>query len=382
MSIGTNAKRAVCFLIALAVLCLLPTGVRAQNFTTFTEWRVPTAATQPLYIAVSGNNGAYFAEQFGGKIGFLDIRQNVITEWTLPAGSQPTRAVPQGQKVALVEENGHVGVFDPNGSTVTEWTVPLIESFSLPLGVASQGKLMFFTDFFQGVVGMVDTSTDEVTLWRMPGGFRLPNQMVLSGPSSNLQVWVADSVGIISMLNPDTDTFTEWSVPLRPFRPVLQNLAIAPDGSVLFQDFVNDFVGTLNPTANLIREWLVPTPNSQPVNVAVLSPDIAAFVEESGNRIGTLDLTTTPNFVNAVTPTVTTVTPITFVVTPQITALPKTITLVTPIVTPASRLVTDGFIEYPVPTAGSGPVGLSLNSNRAIIFTESSAAGNSIGLLR
>jgi virginiamycin B lyase len=383
MSTISPRRRALTLSVGLAVVALSATAVPAQDFTTFTEWRIPAPASQPLYMSASGNNGAYFAEQFAGKIGFLDTRKSLLTEWTLPAGSQPTGAVPQGQKVAFAEENGHVAILDPNGSTLTEWAVPVIESFSLPLGVATQGKLLFFTDYFQGVVGMLNTSTNEMTLWPMPGApSRRPNQMVLNGPASRLQVWVADSVGIISVLDPSTNTFTEWHVPPQPSQPVFQNLAIAPDGSLLFQEFVNSRVGVLTPSANLLRQWLVPTPSSFPVNVAVLAPGLMAFAEQEGNRIGTLDLATTPTSTEAVTPTATAVTPSVFVVPPTLTALAQTVTPITPTVTGASRTVTGGFVEYPVPTPLSGPVGLATNSNGAILFTESSAAGNSVGLLR
>jgi streptogramin lyase len=307
----------------------------------------------------------------------------VITEWTLRVGSEPTGAAPQGQKVAFAEEDGHVAVLDPNGSTLTEWEVPLIETVRLPLGVATQGKFIFFTDYLQGAIGMLNTSNDQMTLWRMPGApFRRPNQMVITGPSSNFQVWVADSVGWISMLSPATNTFTEWPAPPITQQPVLQNLAITANGIVIFNDFVNSMVGVLDPAANFIREWSVPTANSYPVNVAALTRDIIVFAEQQGDRIGTLDLNTAPDLATAITPTVTTVTPTIQVVNPNTTAVATTVTPVAPTITGASRFITGGFAEYPIPTPFSGPVGLSINSNGAILFTESSSAGNRIGLLQ
>ena len=366
----------------LILVCLFSGIANAQNFTTFREWSVATPASQPLYMTVSGNNGVYFAEQFGGKIGFLDTNKDVITEWTVPLGSEPTGAVPQGQHVAFAEENGHVAVLEPNGSTLTEWEVPLIQGFRLPLGVATQGKNLFFTDFLQGVIGVLNTSTNEITLWSMPGGpTRRPNQMVLAGPSSGLQAWIADSVGLISMLDPATNTFTEWRLPSISVQPVPQNVALAADGTVIFNDFFDGTVGVLSPVSNLIREWTVPTAGSSPVNVGVLDRGVVAFAEQFGNRIVTLDLGAPPDLVVAVTPIITTVTPVTFVVQPQVTVVPRTITPVTPTVTGASRVVTGGFVEYIVPTPASGPVGLSINSNGAILFTESSFAGNRIGIL-
>jgi len=372
----------------VVVLCVLASAlcISAQTdkvFTTFSEWPVPAAASEPLYMSASGNNGVYFAEQFAGKFGFLDTNTNVFTEWTLAAGSQPVNAAPQGQNVAFAEENGHVALLATDTAILTEWSVPVIlGTSSQPFGAAYTGNFIFFTDYLQGVIGMVNTSNDEITLWPMPGApDRRPNQMVLSGPASNPQVWVADSLGKISMLETATGVFTEWTVPSEGLRPVLQNLSIAADGSVAFQDFVNAKIGVLNPASNLIREWAVPTSNASPVNVAFLSLSLLAFAEESANRIGTMDLRVAPlDLEQAVAPEITVVSPEVLVAAPTFTVPFQTRTLVPPLITGVDRLISGGFDEYPIPTPLSGPVGLSVNSNGAILFTESSA--NKIGLLQ
>ncbi|HKA00140.1 MAG TPA: hypothetical protein VKE70_26700 [Candidatus Solibacter sp.] len=115
-------------LSTLASLFIFAGTVAAQNFTIFIEWPIPGTFPEPLEFASSGNNGAYFSEYLGNKIGFLDINKNVITEWTLPPGTYPLRMVSQGQKVAFAEaiQNGKIGLLDPNGSSLTEWAIPQI----------------------------------------------------------------------------------------------------------------------------------------------------------------------------------------------------------------------------------------------------------------
>src|SRR5262249_12818890 len=206
-----------------------------------------------------------------------------------------------------------------------------------------------------------------------------PSSIVVVGPSSALQVWVGGENGTISMLDPATNTFRDWAIPTAGGSSIL-NIAVASDGSVIFHDALNNTIGLLNPATNIIRQWRVPTTNSYPVEVAVLSPGVAAFTEQFGNRIGTLNLSATPNQETAVAPTIMTVTPAVQVVSPKITTLAKTITTVTPTVTGASRVVTGGFVEYIVPTQNSFPAGLATDSNRGILFAE--AAGNKIGLLQ
>ena len=56
-----------------------------------------------------------------------------------------------------------------------------------------------------------------------------------------------------------------------------KNVALAADGTVIFNDFFDGTVGVLSPMSNLIREWTVPTASSSPVNVGVLDRGVVAF---------------------------------------------------------------------------------------------------------
>jgi streptogramin lyase len=366
-----------------AILCIaLPAVAVAQNFTTFTEWTLPTANSGPADIAIAGKSTMYFSA--GSKIGFLDTGKNTVTEWSIPNTTFVLGLNLQGQKVAFgAWVSGTVGLLDPNGNSVSQWAVPPIGTSSpLITGVTSQGKTIFFADWGQGAMGSLNPSTNQITLWPMPLG-KLPQRMTVAGSTSALQVWVADQTGVISMLKPGANTFTEWQMPLppgAPFAPSVYTVAIRADGTVLFEDVENSMIGVLNPATNLFSEWTMPTAFSAPLGVASLSATVAAFTEQFVNKVGTLDLTAPPDFQAAVAPAITTVTPIMSVVAPSVAAVAQTVTPLTPVVTGASRTVTGGFTEYPVPTPNALPFLLGVNTNEAIFFSE--LGGNKIGLLQ
>src|SRR2546425_13376696 len=112
MSRYSHLGRHAFFLIILVVV-FFHAVARAQNFTTFTEWQVPTAGSEPLTVVPASKNSAFFAERSASKIGFVDMNQNEITELTLPAGSAPHGLIAQGRNVVFCAQNGHVAVVDP-----------------------------------------------------------------------------------------------------------------------------------------------------------------------------------------------------------------------------------------------------------------------------
>jgi len=373
-------------------LCFYPAG-HAQTFTRFAEWLIPTSGSGPTNVAPTGGSGMYFTELNSGKIGFLDMNTNLLTEFTLPAGAFPRGLAVQGQRVAFAEGNSYIGsligrgkiaLLDSATYVLTEWSIPQITpGTSAPAQVSMLGPLIFFSDSNQGTIGMLDTSTNLMTQWLLPGApvNRSPNGIVVvSGPGSAIEVWAADALSQkISLLMPATNTFTEWAIPDLSGDETLQHLDIQ-NGVVAFQEANFNFVATLTTANNVLREWQLPTGFSQPFYVAWLSPGVLAFSEYSTGRIGTLNVAVGPSFQTAVVPTRMGVAPNVQPVAPAFTVLPPMITAAAPVIRGATRIVTAGFIEYPIPTEFSQPAGLAPGAG-GIVFAEFSNKGNRIGLL-
>ena len=76
-------------IVAFASLGQLCTSLIAQTVS-FTEYPIPTAASQPSRIATGSDGALWFTEFTGNKIG-RSTTAGVITEFTVPtAASQPT----------------------------------------------------------------------------------------------------------------------------------------------------------------------------------------------------------------------------------------------------------------------------------------------------
>jgi len=358
------------FLNQLLLTGSLAVAAQAQNFSTLTEWSIPTPNSFPGQVLASGTSGAYFSELSSGKIGFLDMKRNTITEWTLPAGSSPYGLAADGGNLAFADQGSHVAILDPGTSTLKTWTIPSFNSAPRVLEVAVEGKLIFFSDFNQNLVGMVDTSNNQVTMWTMPGS-RSPRGITIAGKASGVEVWTADTTAFVSRLNPATNTFTEWQAGSEPLE-----IAMEANGNVLISDFFNQ-VFELNPISNIVDAWHLPTPDSEPDNLVAYAPGIAAFAEFQTGRVATLNMTAPTNFHGAITPFTTVVAPITEVVQPQTITLPETISPATSVSSGDSRIVTGGFTEYP---ACCGNVGIATTSKGALLFTMGFT--NRIGMLQ
>ena len=197
-----NASPVQYFLAACLFLNFLP--VHAQNFTSFTTWQIPVSGSGPRDVAPVGAAATYFTELNSSKIGYLDMNANLLTEWTLPSGAYPRGLSAEGQKVAFAEGNSYAGgltglekiaVLDSASGILTEWSIPRItQSIPEPLQVSMLGQFVFFTDSSQGAIGMLDTSTDVMTQWLLPGApvRRAPDGIAATLNQSQIEVWIAD----------------------------------------------------------------------------------------------------------------------------------------------------------------------------------------------
>lgn len=395
-----------CVLIVAATALIAPSvPASAQTITTFTEWPVPTVASEPLHLIPLSNRVVFFTERTASKIGSLNMKQSIITEWPLAMGAGPhgIRILKRddesdGATLVFCEQNGNIARLNSQTNVLTEWPVPT--AGSLPVHSATRGAaLVFFTEFNGNKIGLLNLATDRITEWGIPTVKAFPNGIAISVGNEDeneeeegkagILVWFPEEgdggapPGKIGMLNPATNTFTEWTPPSGSSPSHLR----VSNGRVFFNDFGLNAVGRLNPRTNTITEWTVPTTNSQPEDVQILFSGLVAFTEgpaslggpPGGNKIGTLD-PTTPGMDTVVTPTVTSVTPSQTTVMPKRTTLVPTTMSVKPVVTFVTGVVTGGFVEYPVPTANGGPLGIWQLPNSALIFTEEN--GNKIGLLQ
>jgi streptogramin lyase len=366
-------KRLVTGVLLAASAWLLSSGstAQAQSSRWFTEWTVPTGASEPLFARPVTDDTVFFTERLAGKLGRLNPETNAITEWTVFGFPHDLTFGFGG--VFFANQSGFIGKLMPGTSQVTYWPVAL----GIPEHLKLAGNTVWFTDA-AGRIGRLNLLSGALRLWSIPG----------SDPANGIDIdrtgrFIAFlGVTNVGILDTATNTFYQWAEPVSVTPGT--NGHVQFSGKYLFFASNNPTpLNRLNPVTNIVRSWALPAASGigdLSVRQDEDTEDASATVDftESIGKIATFD-TDAPGVDAPETPTVTPVVPVDSVVTPSTFGVSKTNTTVTPVRTLVTGVRTGEFVEWAVPTAGSLPGGISRLEDEGLLFTE--RTGNKIGLL-
>ena len=150
------AFTAIAFGLILAVTASGETV--AQNFT---EFGVPTAASQPFGMTLGPDGALWFTEFAGNKIGRITTA-GAVTDFNIPTANSQPFSITQGPDGALwfTEVAGNNIGRITTGGTIKEFAVPLVNGGAPnPGGIAlgSDGAL-WFTEITGNVIGRITTA--------------------------------------------------------------------------------------------------------------------------------------------------------------------------------------------------------------------------------
>jgi streptogramin lyase len=232
---------------------------------TTTEFIVPTASSSPYGIAAGPDGNLWFTEQTGDRIGRL-TPTGTIAEFTVPTASSDPNGIAAGPDGNLwfTELNGNkIGRITPTG-TIMEFTVPTASSEPDQIAAGPDGNL-WFTELNGQKIGRI-TPTGTFSEFTVPTGSSDP-QGIAAGPDGN--IWFTELTGNkIGRITP-AGTITEFSSGISGSGP--SGIAPGPDGNLWFTE-QSGKIGRINPTAGTITEFTVPTASSGPQGI-VAGPD-------------------------------------------------------------------------------------------------------------
>ena len=338
---------------------------------TFTEWTIPNSQLL-THVARQGTSTIYFVGGKGNlnKIGKVDLTTNTVTQWVLPTNSVPHYVTLSKLGVAFTAlGTSYIAILNPTTSVFEQWQIPGLSPAHLTLS----GNSIFFTETNTDRIGMLNMSDNSITEWQVPTKNDVPWGMA---QNVSTQVFFVESVSNkIGMLDISTNSISEWAVP-----GVVQIQHIHFNGGlVYFGDSGSSILGNLDPTTNVITEWTAPTTDARVLDLGV-SSGMVWFTEFGTNKIGLLNTKDQTGVPTTVSPVVTVVNP-----TPgpvpviDIAKLNTHSSVVTPTIKPVDGVVSNGVTEWTVPTASSGPVGMTL-SGTAVLFAEHNVT--KVGMLK
>jgi len=182
----------------------------AKSNTFVTEYKIPTACTQPLAITVTPTGQVWFVESNVGRIANFDPTTKSFTEFDNPWWPDGSRSMNWGidysSDDSLWYTDGTADSlwrFDINDESYTAITFPVSEDGSLPQKLQIDGSNAFVNDFTGGKLTVFDISqdTDEVQYVSIvnpipqsfTGDFDLD-----SGDNLWYTNWVPDTTGILA----------------------------------------------------------------------------------------------------------------------------------------------------------------------------------------
>ena len=124
------------------------------------EYCIPTANSQPLYIAAGPDRALWFTENNGNKIGRITT-SGVVTEYVVPtvlSQSFDITAGPDGAPWFTESGGDKIGRITTSG-TITEFTLPTFGLFRLPYGItAGPAGALWFTENAAEQIGRITTA--------------------------------------------------------------------------------------------------------------------------------------------------------------------------------------------------------------------------------
>ncbi len=308
----------------LSSLFALAMGPRAADGETIAEFVIPAPGSYPLGITAGPDGSVWFAEANGNKIGRIS-----------PAG------------------------------TLTEFGIPTPSSSPFGITAAPDGNV-WFTESNLGANG---NKIGRITPAGVITEFMVPNQSggphgITLGPDGAL--WFTELVGNMIGRMTTSGVFTEFPVPTPSAQPWA--ITAGPDGNLWFTEPPANKIGRITP-AGVVTEFTIPTPNSYPNGITAGPDGNVWFTEVSASAIARI--TPTGEVVELGVPV-----HAYDIITgpdgnlwfPQF-ALQGTVRVITP------TFLT--ITEFPVPTPGSLPYGITSMPDGSVWFTEQGA--NRIG---
>ena len=257
----------------------------------FTEYAVPTAASNPFGITSDPNGPLWFTENSGNKIGRITTA-GTITEFQIPtANSGPWGIAYSGNGIWFTENTGNkIGRITPTGS-ITEFPIPTANSG--PRGIVwGPDGAMWFTEANGNKIGRI-TASGVITEFPIP----TPNSLPSAITSYDGDVWFTEAngnkIGRITTTSPIT--ITEFPIPTPGSAPS----DITPGGdcdALWFTEQSGNKIGRMDLGYNCgagtdgalgdIREFSVPTLNSGPRSITLAKDGALWFTELLAGKIG------------------------------------------------------------------------------------------------
>lgn len=248
--------------------------VRSAATAITTEFTIPTSGAGAQSIVAGSDNGMWFTEQLGGKVGrvaTMGAPTGSMQEYKVsgsPYGM--TSAVGPGALLWFTESNtpGGSGTAIGSMNTAGFLSETYTPTYDEPFAIAGDlSGSVWFTEADGSAIGKINTASlniTEVSL-PMPGGAFTTTFGIAVADSG---VWFAEGSGTLGLLTPSTMAIKEF-----PGHSAGGGIAVGPDSNVWFLEDGSSKIGYINPSTQNITDLTIVTPTNGTQSAIVTGPD-------------------------------------------------------------------------------------------------------------
>lgn len=288
----------------------------AKSSTFITEFKIPTACTQPLGITTDSNGNVWFTETNTGNIAKFDPLTKNFTEYENPLWQKHERAMMWG--IGYVSD-GNIWYTDSGHNLIWKFSttdkkyanfhypVTLGEKEAFPQILVTNGKEILVNDFVGKKItsfnlDQVGPSIDYSTI-TSPGNYNFTSAMAVdSNGKIWYTVWIYEKGGNLVRYDPQTGNKTQFNLPPGIFAP--NGISISQDGKIWVTDTASSLFFSFDPQSQHFTKFVTPVPselvfgNSSGLIKAPISRPYWNHVDENGrmwfneqvaNSIGVFD---------------------------------------------------------------------------------------------
>lgn len=257
-----------------------------------TEYAIPTAISGPSAITPGPDGNVWFTEVGCGVGKIAKITPaGAITEYALPNNCAKPRGIttgPDGNLWITEAGNQRIAKFVIATGAVTEYRLPAgSDPYWIMVGPDNK---MWFTEAGTAKVGRVNIGATKVTF----DHFTIPNCAagacvpfgLTSGPDG--KIWYTTNTGLVGSFTTAGVASGQFTAPAGSLPKAIVN---GPDGNLWFTEFGTDKIARMT-TAGVITEWALPGAGTEGPMGMTNGPDGGVwFTEfktaaEGGNKIG------------------------------------------------------------------------------------------------
>ena len=253
-----------------------------------TEFPIPYANSSPAAITTGPDGNLWFTDWGNGSIGMINPATHAITEFPVPTsnGNPYLRGItagPDGNLWFTEQTGNNIGMINPATHAITQFAVPIKHAGAGLISEGPDGNLWFTQG---GNLGMVNPATHAITEFPIPTGAAYG---ITAGPDGNL--WFTDKLGYIGMFNLATHVSTEFPVPTTNATPIA--ISAGPDGNLWFTELSAGNIGMINPATHAITEFPIPYASAHPYGITTGPDGNLWFADQGTASIGVVTLNQT-----------------------------------------------------------------------------------------